>query len=291
MVFLARHGPKRAITCGHQKFKSLQVALLENQEIKCAACQEMLTECKFSNEALQTCLLDRVERKSHLQERLQSVAPTADFSRKVGPNKSDGKEDPEKEADDGIDEEQAIDAFCKSVEHVITFLPAGSFGRKLPYRCKVCRTSGFPQGKIGELGRRRLYNFQHFIGIHLDSDMHRRYMAANEVLHVSEQLVECDGLSIKDATAAGRLHKFHSEFSVWATFANLPELAQHTYWQDANKDTWFVRSKNCLKELPDPGHGFSRVCTNCRKLADGHSVPRKHLGTSMHVCVHDYEGL
>ena len=61
------------------------------------------------------------------------------------------KEDDDDEAD--RDEQREIKKFLDGVSEYISMLPAGSYGRRLPYRCTVRKTAQFPEGKIGELGK------------------------------------------------------------------------------------------------------------------------------------------
>ena len=154
---------------------------------------------------------------------------------------------------------------------MITLLAPGSFGKRVPYRCNICRSKKWPEGKVGELDVLRLGSVKNFLGQHFISQFHIDCLK-KEKEEPAEDKVKCEGLCVSSPTA-GKLFAHREDFNIWATIANFEGCAKHKYWRDANSDTWFVRSSACLVDCsPNPGAEHA-VCNTCLQLGGSHSVP------------------
>ena len=98
-------------------------------------------------------------------------------------NEPEGKETEENgDMDEQHDGPEACRVWMKQHEPTIELLPPGTYNKKYPYRCRLCRTRGWPDGRVGELGRLKLYSVKHFVERHLKSDMHLKYARMSEVI-------------------------------------------------------------------------------------------------------------
>lgn len=256
---------KKLPACAMKKFTNLQLALISGAEIRCPTCKELLEQCNFDQEEFNAALSSWLIGDRSLLKRQENNSQEEKKS-------EDKAEDP---ADEGAesDEETKIAKYLKMHEGVIQVLPPGSFGKRHPYRCLVCKTRGNPDGKVGEMGRRKFYSIEHFIGTHVESSMHLRYLkqceANNQVVDAVK--VKCQGLDIYDSDHAGKL-RHRLEFKIWAQYANLAE-ATHQYTHDPHADTWIVKSSKCEEEVEPGPRGLMTPCKPCRDLGGGHSVP------------------
>lgn len=151
----------------------------------------------------------------------------------------------------------------------IELLSAGTFNKRLPYRCNVCITKRQPNGKIGDCVNAR--SIKHFLTQHLQSDMHIKNLR-KVAAKCGEEAVECQGLSVSDPQAQS-LYDFRAEFALWAGMSNLKAFAKHSYWQNANSDEWFIRSYKCTKKCK-PKEGCRPTCSECLQLGHPRGVSR-----------------
>lgn len=199
--------------------------------------------------------------------------------------KQDGKQKDEKKDDNrsggGSDSEsdnrEGLDPFRFAKKHfpTIKLLRPGTFDKRFPYQCTVCVSKKHPHGRVGELSRACHKDVKHFLKQHLTSPTHLRNVEKqNKMMACEEDKVECKGLCVSDISCAGRLSEFRVEFDQWARHSNLKEFAKHTYWFDANENSWFVRSCHCETMLPQPGLNERPVCKQCKDLNKPHSIIR-----------------
>ena len=152
-------------------------------------------------------------------------------------------------------------------------LNPGDFGKKLPIRCTMCRSKKFPQGRVLDLTTRRLSSVEHFLIQHEKSNFH---VEGLKRLQHEEDDVElpCEAIQISDRLTSGALFDYQKEFNTWCLFACLEAQAKHKYWKDSTGKGWFIRSRNCLKQVKDPCPHKRPVCMECKKLVSPHSVVR-----------------
>lgn len=277
--FLARFAPMRKInSCAHGGFTAVQLRLLQGQEIQCAACLSHLEQGKFDAEMLNNAVVAWLQGDKSVARGDGGVQ--AEKLRQEALNLGQKKKTENKEEDEECDkdDEARIAEYLSSFEPIISILPSGTRGKRIPARCNICRTRNFPNGKIIELGKRKLSTMTYFLENHLYSNMRLQNMAKHETIDASLEKVPCEALCVKDAHA-GSLFVHHELFGIWARMANFAECASHHYWFDSNLDSWFARSSKCLQETDRQGEG-RQTCSACLDLGRPHGAPWQHFRTT-----------
>lgn len=208
----------------------------------------------------------------------EDPAPEKERKESAETNSTDKKSEKKKKRKSMGGESDEADpfAYARKFEPDIILLPPGEGGKRFPYKCLVCRTKTYPDGKIGELGLAISYSVRHFIDQHLESSHRKRMLAARGA---SPQSAEdsCEGLAVSNPQS-GHLYTLRREFDLWAQYAHLETHAKHKYWREANNDEtgdcWFIRSSSCLQTRPLSEKRLRQVCNNCLALTNSHSVPR-----------------
>ena len=216
---------KGAVDCQEKGFVSLQTKLVKGELPTCPACLEFLKVQNFDMETLQARL--NPEQVGHPEKDAPNAGALAD----------------EDDADPL--------SYAKKMYPVIVPLPPGSFGKKLPYRCTLCKTARWPGGKVGDLCARKSESVRGFLDSHLNSQMHISLSQGKRHLGNSQQ-TDCCGLEVNDTTRSGPLgNVWKSEFETWIAMTNLEQFGRHIYWQEKSKDgqSWFIRSQTCKKKV------------------------------------------
>lgn len=270
---------KKLNACADKGFQAVQRKLSAGEEIKCEACQSMLKHHKFNQDDLQKTIEDVVSGAVPVMKVNEGVEPKPmenaesedEETEVVKGKKVQKKKDKNPLADPNG--EAACLAYLKQFEPWIELLPAGTDGKKLPYRCKACKTKQQPGGRIGELNRMKLWSVRHFLSQHVGSQNHKDNVAALENLEVEVAKAPCQGVCVDDPETAGKLYLHREAFHLWASMACFDGAARHSYWREANEDSWFVRSKECEKEAEVLPLMDRNVCSACLALGAAHSVP------------------
>lgn len=274
---------KKLNQCTDGGYRKLQQSLLQDKGAHCKACCHLLEARGFNPEAL----------KSEVDAWLNGGPPAVRSREKAEKNESRVDEETKEEVEDGkclnkkrraaADEEKACLAFLRTHEPTITILPAGSYSKRLPYRCNLCVSSKWPHGRIGEASEMRLASLENFIGNHLRSETHRKNVRRSQLVVDAppRQQVMCQAMNISDEETAGSLHVYQKEFSVWASFANFADHGKHSYIRDATSNTWTIRSFDCLRHLEvdaDQEQNERRhVCAECLKLGGRNAIVKTVL--------------
>ena len=215
----------------------------------------------------------------------------------VGPGWNKGKQSDEKEEADE-DEELTLDSLAqpkpkakkqrtdmeeqqnevwkwvRTLEPIITLLEPGQFSKRVPYRCSICKTASWPQGKVGEASEMKLAIAQHFIGNHLKCETHLRNARNAEILvECEEPKIKCPGVCTTNPEHAHVLYPVKAEFHLWATMSNFEEFARHKYQQVGHEKSWIVRAHECAQECAEE----EGVCKKCSYLAGPRGVIRSVL--------------
>ena len=242
---------KGAVDCQEKGFVSLQTKLVKGELPTCPACLEFLKVQNFDMETLQARL--NPEQVGHPEKDAPNAGALAD----------------EDDADPL--------SYAKKMYPVIVLLPPGSFGKKLPYRCTLCKTARWPGGKVGDLCARKSESVRGFLDSHLNSQMHISLSQGKRHLGNSQQ-TDCCGLEVNDTTRSGPLgNVWKSEFETWIAMTNLEQFGRHIYWQEKSKDgqSWFIRSQTCKKKvLWDIDESEKPICEECMKLGSSTCVVR-----------------
>eukprot|EP00913_Durusdinium_trenchii_P008679 g8152.t1 len=260
---------KKCNQCSDGGFVALQTKILEDGKIQCPACSELLSVCGFQPEDLSR-FIARLEENGP-----QSNAEPDGKETEAKAAKADDAN--EKEATDPASKEEQADAFAyvRQFAPDIELLQPGDYGKKFGYRCRICTSKNYPQGKIGELHAAKPYAVKHFLEQHMNSVTHQRQLAAKKKAS-EEDLVPCAGISVKDPRS-GHLYALRQEFSLWSQFTNFEAHAKHKYRREANSeegDVWYITSASCKGRCKPLGDAVRPVCDACFALTDSHAVPR-----------------
>lgn len=270
---------RKIIECKAGGLMKMRLNLIEGKPVECTACQALLQEHGFEQSKLDESITAWISGdKSVATSREQSqVEPPQKRIKEKPENSTNKKRKADHDADvkqDRLEEENAIQEYLRSFEPTITLLAPGTHGKKHPYRCNVCKTKAWPDGRVGDLVQRKFNMVTTFLHNHISSSMHQKYLQrAHEIQVDHQQAVPCRGLCVNDEVNAGKLFQHRDLFGMWASMANLEEHAKHTYWHEGNDNAWYVRSLNCKKECdPKNGEEDSSICKECLSLAGPRSV-------------------
>lgn len=276
---------KKLNACADKGFAAVQRKLIAGEEIKCEACQDLLKQHKFNQDDLQATIEGVLSGEVPIVKVTQQDAESKPVEvDQVVPEKSESdvvsgkkvkKKSKKNQAGSLADPngEEACFAFLKQFEPWIELLPPGTDGKKLPYRCKACKNKQQPEGRVGDLGRMKLWSVRHFLVQHVGSQYHKDNVADMEKLQVEVDKAPCEGLCVDDPETGGKLYAHRDAFHLWASMACFESSARHSYWREANSDSWFVRAKDCEKEGEVLPQSERTVCKTCAALTGAHSVP------------------
>ena len=264
---------KKVNKCIGAGYKVLQLNLLAGTESKCPVCQDLLKRHDVTDEGLQEVVWQFLSSSAKIP--MPSAAPTcaADDALALASHSSEIKQEPLQGPEEESSRTLAL-AYLKTLEPTMTLLAAGSFGKRVPVRCNICKPKTWPDGRVLELGNLQVNNVKHFITQHLSSQRHRSNMLQLENLDPAVEQVECAGLSVNNAEVGDKLYKFRAEFELWAVHSNFEGCASHQYFYNASDRVWTVRSADCLKvcDRQKPGDHVSHVCTKCVRLGGSHGA-------------------
>ena len=258
---------KKVNGCPDGGYVKLQCKLMSNQEVKCEACKILMQEKRFNPQDLE----------SHLKK--GGGGDGGDDGDAPGdlPVKVDAKPKPkhgQKDDDETVKDrrEEAL-AWLRTMEPVISVLEVGSFGKKFPFRCNLCKSPHHPEGKVGELGAMSLGSVKHFVTQHMKSAKHieNRDRDLREPEDLEQARAQCEGLCVSHESA-GQLYLHRTEFELWASLANFQGCAAHQYDRDATSGTWRAKSKSCEGECPVRPNADRQICHQCMMLGSGHSA-------------------
>jgi len=225
----------------------------------------MLEKCKFNREDMKATI------QAYLNGDYQKASEPAQPLQPIqDPDNAEQDAENEDDVDDENNRQKAI-AYLRMWEPDLTLLPLGSFGKRVPLRCRICVTKSWPQGKIIELSQLKPNCVEHFVKQHVRGTRHqvRKRRAKNG--HVVVDQTKCEGLCIS-SQRANKLYQFRDEFALWAGYCNFEETAKHECVQRANSREWFVRSANCLKDCDLVESEEYQTCRTCLALGTSHGV-------------------
>ena len=261
-----RLSPKKAEKCPAGGFVKMQTALIQGDDWECQICKTLLSKRGFKNEDLQKNIVEAIELGK----------TTVDQGHTAAAQEGQAAESPEVPEGQLVEECQVdeMDAFeyMKQFSPHIELLEAGTLGRKLPFKCHLCKTRGFPQGKIGDLCN--INCMRSFIDRHVKSRKHQDALAAFNQEAAGPVMEPCEGVWLDDPGTSGHLYEIRREFDVWAKLANIKRFARHSYQHDANRDTWHLRAQKCQHECERLAEEGPVVCRECMNLGKCKSVSK-----------------
>lgn len=276
---------KKVNGCADGGYAKMQLKLLAGADIACASCKQLLEERGFKktdfDNKIAAILAGEDNSVSQIPETAaqdpaaQGPQMQADAGHPGEPQVQADAGRPGEDNEDGVGDQRARAlAFLKTVEPTMTLLASGSFGKKTPVRCNVCRSRTWPHGKVLEAGRLKEYMVRHFVTQHLQSPTHLRNLAkAQASSDIQVDQVPCEGLHLSDDQNAGKLLIYKQEFEVWASLTNFEGFAKHTYSRHCNDNEWVIRAQSCEQTCAKREGVSKQVCKECMALGRGHSVP------------------
>lgn len=269
---------KKVNFCPFGGYTQFMMKLIGGAQIKCPVCAEFLSSNNFDQNEFNAFMTDWLEGDRETIIQMMKL-PELQECEKKPPQSQDGKQPAEgsaaegsaaKKDDAGEDREKAL-AYLASVQPTISLLGPGTHGKRLPYRCNLCRSARHPDGKIGELSELRYSCVKTFVGNHLKSISHTQALRKASQPPKCLKRVDCSGLSINDPRA-NQLFFFQEEFKLWASMANFEGMARHKYIHNANLDAWIIFSNQCLTQVDVDDDSAHHVCQKCLDLGLSHSV-------------------
>ena len=265
---------KHVKDCKEGGFLHLQNNLKEGKLPSCKACQNLLQDRNFSMDGLQEALRQAEEDG---QDAAEAPPGNGDAGREdrgiVPPARLRG----DKEAEDPL-------AYARSFHPMIELLPPGEYGKKLPFRCKLCTSRAFPEGKVGDLIRMRADSVKYFLNSHFGSQLHQQNLQRSHDPLAEDTgsgtLIdrECGGLEVNNELHSGALGKiWQKEFDVWMNQANLEQFGKHKYWQTKTRhgSGWVIRASQCKKTVKADPELESPICRECLKLGTQTGVTKQ----------------
>lgn len=293
-----------------------QLAEANLEEIKCKTCLAMLSEAKFDEDTLRQEVkeimgdvwkspLQRLKESLQSLENscpdgdaqpalqageetmplpIQDVAPgEASLGAAELPESSEPPPPPVKKSrpktklteEELQEEEKACIEFIGKMK-VLEILQPGTCGKKVPLRCKVCKSSGQPNGKVFECHRMIRQDVEHWVDQHLRGTTHMaafdRWRAAGEPsgMEVEQPVLDdaplapCEGASLTHGDE--RLSSFKVEFKLWASHSKLSSaLSKHQYKYNLASEELLLYHSNCSKFVRSTSHsdGQRAVCRSC----------------------------
>ena len=286
---------KKVNACPDGGYKKLQLKILGNREIKCKICKLLMDDYKFSQEDCERAQLGElddiadqvlvdVNQENQQEEKKGEINGNQQHQQEekkgeIHRNRRRQQEDEDESSDDNNNRYTRVEAamYLKSFEPMFTLLPAGSFGKKVPVRCNICKSKSWPNGKVLEMGKLRPYMVKHFVKQHMQSSTHFRHAKKLEEPVITVDKAPCQGLNIEDEENANMLYTYRAEFELWATYSNFADCAKHEYTREKNNGPWTARSYHCLGMCHMRPNVERQVCPKCLELGDRHGAPCLYL--------------
>lgn len=280
------------------QFSILQQGLLECKMPECQCCVDMLKRCNFDMGDLQTilknmnsegCPSPAMERWRHLQKKLQveealplqgDTATEEDQSAVQvepvmnGEDGEDGEGEEHTEEHEATEQEQDVFAIVKQ-NQFLQLLPFDTHDRRIPIRCKVCRTKKQPEGKIFEGNEAKKNSIDHFVKQHCRRPTHLAALgrvlgeAPTEDTADSESDSErcqcpCHGYSL---STDPKYEEFRTELATWARLTRLSRLfGKHKYIFSVATEELTVFHDNCVGVVMAKPNSGRVMCDECAHL-------------------------
>ena len=209
-----------------------------------------------------------------------------------GPSEKDGaaEERQEDSAAAAAKEYDLAMAYMKKQKY-LELMPFNTMDKRVPIRCKVCKSSSQLEGKVFEGDRFHKKSLEHFVNQHCSGSNH---IAALGRLHrsplpspsptdsvaqedttrsepeinrsqESQNNVPCQGLSLTGKSS--RIEEFKQELLLWARYTKLTSALQHyVYTFNVTTEDLVVHHENCWKLTPEPEENARPTCAKCDDL-------------------------
>lgn len=245
---------KKVNHCGNGGYVSIQrtmMSMVVSPEGRtatftpCKACEEMMEVFGFDRDAMEQ-FVEAYATDISREKNPNSDTQPEDNQQPSNTNKKIKKGKAAKATEEGEDapdaeeeEEEEADpfAFARALYPVIQLLEPGEFGKAFPYRCTICKTKTWPEGKVGDCVEAKASSVKFFVAQHINCISHQNKLKLIQEREEAK-LVPCEGLCIGDVATAGTLHSWQAEFKVWASMANFGHYGRHKYWHVASEDSW-----------------------------------------------------
>ena len=271
--------------CSRNPYQNLQILVLENKPVSCQICQRMLQKFQFNRDDLekviQACLRGERQvscRNYHVPkdavEKIEEPEDEEDVTLDVLTQKAPATKRRKKTKMDPEAEREAIQKWIDDLG-CFKLLPPGTYGKKVPYRCLLCKTPQWPNGFVGEADCVKLDSIQYFLGKHMTCRRHRQESAKEIVSDVREEAV-CTGISLDDPECSGLLYEFREEVALWIDLSNLDVYARHQY-QKTKKESWIIKASQCIGCYDTSARQPAGACKECLKMTTRSGIVKNVL--------------
>ena len=280
---------RKVNACPDNGFKSLQLKLLAGTEIKCETCKSLVEKFGFNTKDMEHVTSEWLQGKKEVPE--VEADPPEHAAAEPVPHGNHLLKSPEAVNSPGttksspgadsmtnrVAQKEGTERYLKSLEPTFILHPPGSFGKKVPLQCTVCKTPTWPRGKVLDECSWKESSVRHFVEQHVKSQKHYSSVRREEQKPISANMVPCQGLCTADQERGQHLDRFEDEFKLWAVHSKFDMEgaggAKNTYWHEKNTDTWFVRAHQCERQTEEERFEF-QVCPKCIELGTSRGVSR-----------------
>ena len=194
---------KKSGVCFDGGYLQFKQRLISNQPPKCVVCQRIMAGFNVSMEDLQSLLRDDSNVSLNSNRSEPEPAQNQDGQAQASdPNHGDVE-------DYGVVEAGRVMEYIRSHEPIIVPIEKGD---KLFYKCCVCKTKSYPEGKINHIGKPTLKNARHFIEQHIGCPSHMKKaklaMQAKKKAEATVSSVPCAGYIVSSDNVVGSLSLF-----------------------------------------------------------------------------------
>lgn len=292
-----------------KEYTNLFQNLLEEKMPECVVCQALLRQRSFSMEEMRNlvenatnphCLSPRTQKLTELHRMLKddrideehplpismgsapAQEPIEQPSQAIGeeqmvvaeaePANADAEANPENEAVTDVFGVREVIKQCGQ-HMVLSALELGTHDKRVPIKCRVCRSRAFPFGKIFEAHCLKHKVLCHFINQHCGRPTHLSFLrrfASTEAVDMQKpssdtvpSMIPCEGMSLTHSSS--RISTFRAELLRWARFTKIKTvLRKHTYLFDVSSEELKVFHEDCQKIVQAPDNGSRAICPKCQ---------------------------
>ena len=173
---------RKAWKCDGNGYVALQQTLLDGKQVSCESCKKLLIQCNF----------DQAKMDAEVVQGVQQGNSGGDPEEAAAQEPADNKQPVDEPAAEPADPM----AWVRSLEPTIIQLPAGTHGRKFPFRCTVCKTRRQPDGKLLEAVSSKPCIIRSWLQKHIDTPSHANNLEAYNAMppcNEEESEVPCEG--------------------------------------------------------------------------------------------------
>eukprot|EP00435_Cladocopium_sp_Y103_P000434 s270_g1.t1 len=297
------------------KFTDMQAKLQVGKLPECPTCQAMLQSAGFDMDTLKNLMNDidancpspgmtkwkqlrqeirrvqiqggedpgeeSMDEKEELPADLQQLSDCTALVPFHDVDMDDEPQKPEPEAEEDIWEIVRKNPFLER-------LPLNSHDRRVPIRCKVCRSRNQPEGKIFEADVPKKNSVINFVRQHCKRPGHlanlKRWLEDKikdvETKEDESEMRPCTGFAV---CSDKKLKELKAEIVLWARLLKVSAVfGKHKYVFDLSTEDLIVFHSDCQKIIPCPkSDTLPPVCEKCRSSGAGETAAKSAIRFSL----------